>query len=39
MTSPVYLDYNASAPLKPAVRTAVAAALDLVGNPSSVHGH
>ncbi|HYD64330.1 cysteine desulfurase family protein [Azospirillum sp.] len=39
MTSRVYLDYNASAPLKPAVKTAVAAALDLVGNPSSVHGH
>ncbi|PWC54624.1 cysteine desulfurase family protein [Azospirillum sp. TSO22-1] len=35
----VYLDYNASAPLKPGVKAAVVAALDLVGNPSSVHGH
>ena len=35
----VYLDYNASAPVKPGVKAAVAAALDLVGNPSSVHGH
>jgi len=35
----VYLDHNASAPLKPGVKAAVAAALDLVGNPSSVHGH
>ncbi|WP_431855182.1 cysteine desulfurase family protein [Azospirillum sp.] len=35
----VYLDYNASAPLKPGVKAAVAAALDLAGNPSSVHGH
>ncbi|HYH21008.1 MAG TPA: cysteine desulfurase family protein [Azospirillum sp.] len=39
MTARVYLDYNASAPLKPAVKAAVAAALDLIGNPSSVHGH
>ncbi|WP_448189633.1 cysteine desulfurase family protein [Azospirillum sp. sgz301742] len=35
----VYLDYNASAPIKPGVKDAVAAALDLVGNPSSVHGN
>lgn len=35
----VYLDYNASAPLKPGVKAAVAAVLDLAGNPSSVHGH
>ncbi len=35
----VYLDYNASAPLKPAVKDAIAEALALVGNPSSVHGH
>ncbi|MGQ9367735.1 cysteine desulfurase family protein [Azospirillum sp. ST 5-10] len=39
MPSPVYLDHNASAPLRPAVRAAIAGALDLVGNPSSVHGH
>ncbi|HYG91775.1 MAG TPA: cysteine desulfurase family protein [Azospirillum sp.] len=35
----IYLDYNASAPLKPGVKDAVAGALGLVGNPSSVHGH
>ena len=35
----VYLDYNASAPIKPGVKDVVAGALDLVGNPSSVHGH
>jgi cysteine desulfurase len=33
----VYLDYNATAPMKPAVKAAVLAALDLTGNPSSVH--
>ena len=33
----VYLDYNASAPLLPAARDAVVAALD-AANPSSVHG-
>jgi cysteine desulfurase len=33
-----YLDYNATAPIKPAVREAMIAALDTVGNPSSVHG-
>lgn len=32
-----YLDYNATAPLLPDARDAVTAALDLVGNPSSVH--
>lgn len=32
-----YLDHNASAPLLPAARDAVIYALDLVGNPSSVH--
>lgn len=35
----VYLDYNASAPVKPGVKAAIVAALDLLGNPSSVHGH
>jgi len=35
----LYLDYNASAPLLPAARAALLAALDLTGNPSSVHGH
>ncbi|WP_411035879.1 cysteine desulfurase family protein [Shinella sp. BYT-45] len=33
-----YLDWNATAPLLPAAREAVVAALDMVGNPSSVHG-
>ena len=33
----IYLDYNASAPLLPCARAAVIAALDAVGNPSSVH--
>lgn len=32
-----YLDYNASAPLRPAAREAVLAALDAPGNASSVH--
>jgi cysteine desulfurase len=32
-----YLDYNATAPLRPEARAAMAAAFDLVGNPSSVH--
>jgi len=32
-----YLDANATEPLRPAARTAVLAALDLPGNPSSVH--
>ncbi|MGH6838208.1 MAG: cysteine desulfurase family protein [Methylocella sp.] len=33
----VYLDYNATAPLRPAAREAMCAALDLCGNASSVH--
>ncbi len=37
MESSVYLDYNATAPLRPEARTAMAAALDVCGNPSSVH--
>ena len=36
--SRAYLDYNASAPLLPAAREAVVAALDVAANPSSVHG-
>jgi cysteine desulfurase len=32
-----YLDYNATAPLRPEVREAIEAALPLYGNPSSVH--
>src|SRR5437763_10720429 len=34
----VYLDWNATAPLRPAARTAMVAALEACGNPSSVHG-
>jgi len=33
----VYLDWNATAPLRPEARAAMMAAMDLVGNPSSVH--
>ncbi|MBE9603562.1 cysteine desulfurase [Acetobacteraceae bacterium H6797] len=33
----LYLDANATEPLRPEAREAVMAALDLVGNPSSVH--
>ncbi|MGK7864414.1 cysteine desulfurase family protein [Falsiroseomonas sp. E2-1-a4] len=33
----LYLDANATEPLRPAARAAVLAALDLTGNPSSVH--
>jgi cysteine desulfurase len=35
----VYLDHNASAPLLPEARVAMLAAMDLTGNPSSVHAH
>lgn len=37
--SAIYLDHNASAPLLPEAREALLAALELTGNPSSVHGH
>lgn len=33
----IYLDYNATAPLCPEARAAMIGAMDLVGNPSSVH--
>lgn len=33
----VYLDWNATAPLRPEARDAMVAAMDAVGNPSSVH--
>ncbi|MDR3467280.1 MAG: cysteine desulfurase family protein [Xanthobacteraceae bacterium] len=33
----IYLDWNATAPLRPEARTAMAAAWDCVGNPSSIH--
>ncbi len=35
--SRIYLDHNATAPLRPESRAAMIAALDVVGNPSSVH--
>lgn len=35
----IYLDHNATAPLRPEARAALYAALDFTGNPSSVHGH
>lgn len=35
--SRVYLDWNATAPLRTEARAAMVAAMDLVGNPSSVH--
>ncbi|MDA7425990.1 cysteine desulfurase family protein [Thalassococcus lentus] len=35
--SRVYLDWNATAPLRPEARSAMIAAMDVVGNPSSVH--
>ena len=37
MTRRVYLDYNATAPLRDEARAAMIAAMDVVGNPSSVH--
>ena len=33
----VYLDWNATAPLRPEARAAMLAAMECVGNPSSVH--
>ncbi len=39
MTSPrIYLDYNATSPLREESKEAVVAALELIGNASSVHG-
>ncbi|WP_298431493.1 aminotransferase class V-fold PLP-dependent enzyme [uncultured Jannaschia sp.] len=38
MTERVYLDWNATAPLRPEARAAMVAAMDVAGNPSSVHG-
>ena len=37
MTARIYLDWNATAPLRPEARAAMAAAMDVLGNPSSVH--
>ncbi len=35
--SRIYLDHNASAPLKPEARAAMQSAMDVTGNPSSIH--
>jgi cysteine desulfurase len=35
--SRIYLDYNATAPLRPEARAATLEALDVLGNPSSIH--
>ena len=35
----IYLDHNAASPLLPEARAALVAALELTGNPSSVHAH
>ncbi|MSU89967.1 aminotransferase class V-fold PLP-dependent enzyme [Rhodobacteraceae bacterium 2CG4] len=35
--SRIYLDWNATAPLRDAARSAMLAAMDVAGNPSSVH--
>src|SRR5258708_24780475 len=37
MTERTYLDWNATAPLRPEARAAMIAAVDEIGNPSSVH--
>lgn len=37
MTDRLYFDWNATAPLRPQARAAMLAALEIVGNPSSVH--
>jgi cysteine desulfurase len=35
----IYLDHNAASPLLPEAKAALLAALELTGNPSSVHAH
>ena len=37
MLARVYLDHNATVPLRPEARAAMIATMDVVGNPSSVH--
>ena len=37
MSARLYLDWNATTPLRPEARAAMVAAMDVVGNPSSVH--
>ena len=34
----IYLDHNASSPLRPAVKAAMLAAMEVAGNASSIHG-
>jgi cysteine desulfurase len=36
-TDRIYLDHNATTPLRPEARAAMIAAMDMLGNPSSVH--
>ena len=38
MAERVYLDWNATAPMRPEAKAAMVAAMEVVGNPSSVHG-
>ncbi|MEP3113725.1 cysteine desulfurase family protein [Nisaea sp.] len=38
MSDRVYADYNATAPLRGETRSAMIGAMDVIGNPSSVHG-
>jgi len=37
--SVAYLDYNATAPLVPPARAAMIAAMEIIGNPSSIHSY
>src|ERR1700759_3396031 len=37
MTERVYLDWNATSPLRPEAKAAMASAWELAGNPSSIH--
>lgn len=39
MSARIYMDHNATTPLRPEARDAMVAALNGVGNPSSVHWH
>ena len=39
MISPIYLDYNATAPVRPEAIDAVTAAMKQTGNPSSIHAY
>jgi cysteine desulfurase len=39
MNTSVYMDHNATAPIRPAAAAAMGEALSISGNPSSVHGY